>query len=104
MEAVGLVEDVAIISKIRHSGTTGLSLFINLNPPLCSSVRLYACTFKLVDIGLSSSLCSHIYRVFKNLYPPSRAETRSATANPNIAPCSTTKMKWIAQISASETS
>ena len=61
MEAVGLVEDVAIISKIRHSGTTGLSLFINLNPPLCSSVRLYACTFKLVDIGLFSSLCSHMY-------------------------------------------
>ena len=66
MEAVGLVEDIEIISKIRHSRTTGLSLLINLNPPLCSSVRLYACTFKLVDIGLSLH-CVLIYNTRVNL-------------------------------------
>ena len=43
-----------------------------------------------------------IYRVFKKLDPPSRAETWNALANSNISPCSTTKTKWIDQISDAE--
>lgn len=62
MEAVGHVEDDAILSKIRHSGISGLSMLINLFPPLCSSVRLHVFTFKLVDIGLSPVVFSYITR------------------------------------------
>ena len=79
------------ISKHRDKHNFRVKMAFSLSISTLNLDHLYAYRKKLV------------YRVIQNFATSSWTKTGKAVAKPTIAPCNTTKSKWITQISAFET-